>query len=136
MQQKQKQQKNRGGRPPKAPEDRKTVQMKIWVTPAEAEAIKKKTKAAGFKHAGQFMARAVHNAVHGSTPAINFNPVDMRNLAGIGNNINQIAKHLNEHGEYYREMHDDVRYVGALIKQLGTDLYRALGKKPKKRATK
>lgn len=132
----QKKQPNRGGRPPKAPEDRKTVQLKVWVTEAEAAAIKQKVKAEGFKHTGQFLSRAIRDAVNGTRPVIQLNPVDMRNLAGVGNNLNQIAKHLNQRGEYYKEMHEDVIYVRELIKKLGNDLYQALGKNKKKGASK
>ena len=131
----QKKQSNRGGRPPKAPEDRKTVQLKVWVTEAEAAAIKQKAEAEGFKHAGQFMSRAIRDAVHGAAPSINFKPVDLRNLAGIGNNINQIAKHLHSGGEYQKAMHEDVVYAGKLVKKLGQELYRQLAKH-KGRATK
>jgi len=129
MQPKQKEQKKkaiRGGRPPKAPQDRKTVQLKVWVTPADAAAIKKKAKAEGFKHAGTFMSKAIRDAVQGTTPTIKLNPVDMRNLQGIGSNINQIAKHLHSGGEYYQEMHEDVVYAGGLVKKLGIELYRLL----------
>lgn len=103
--------------------------MKIWVTPAEAEAIKHKAKAEGFKHAGQFMSRAIQDAVKGSNQiVINFSPVDMRNLSGVGNSLNQIAKHLNSGGGYLPEMHEDVLYTGKLVKEMGTELYYQLGR--------
>ena len=129
MQQEQKQkkkQKSRGGRPPKALEKRKTVRMRIWVTPSEATAIKQKAEAEGFKHVGQFMAKAVSGSVHGTAPAIKFTPVDMRNLEEIGKNLNQIAKHLHSGHEYDSEMQENVLYVGKLVKKLGQELYRQL----------
>lgn len=126
MQQMQKKKKKRGGRPPKAPEKRKTVQMKIWVTPSEAAAIKQKAEAEGFKHVGQFMAKAVSGSVHGTAPVIKFTPVDMRNLATLSKNLNEIAKHLHSGDEYGPEMQENVLYVGKLVKKLGQELYRQL----------
>ena len=121
-------QENPVGRPPKAPEDRKTVQLKIWVTPAEATAIKQKAREEGFKHSGPFMSKSIRDAVHGATPIIKLDPVDMRNMSGIGNNLNQIAKHLNGGGGYHPEMHEDVLYASGLVKKLGQDLYRLIAK--------
>lgn len=122
MQQMQKKKKKRGGRPPKAPEKRKTVQMKVWVTPSEAAAIKQKAEAEGFKHVGQFMAKAVSGSVHGTAPVIKFTPVDMRNLATLSKNLNEIAKQLHNGDDYDPEMQENVLYVGRLVRKLGQEL--------------
>jgi len=122
MQQEKKKGKKQGGRPPKAPEKRKTVQLKIWVTPSDAVAIKQKAEAAGFKHSGQFMAKAILERVNGTTPAINFKPVDMRNLASLANSLNKIAKQLHNGDDYDPEMQENVLYVGRLVRKLGQEL--------------
>jgi hypothetical protein len=99
---------NPGGRPPKAPEDRKTTQLKIWVTPAQAADIRQKAKSHGFKYAGQYMSKTICESVGGTTRIIRLDPRDMSNLGRIGNNLNQIAKHLNCGGNFDKEM---LRYV-------------------------
>jgi hypothetical protein len=104
----QKKQENPGGRPPKAPEDRKTVQLKIWVTPAQAAEIRQKAESQGFKYAGQYMSKTIRDGVRGTTRIIRLDPRDMANLGRIGNNLNQIAKHLNCGGNFNKEM---LRYV-------------------------
>jgi hypothetical protein len=100
----QKNQENPGGRPPKAPEDRKTVQLKIWVTPAQAAEIRQKAELEGFKYPGQYMSKTICDGVRGTTRIIRLAPHDMGNLGRIGNNLNQIAKHLNNGGNFDQEM--------------------------------
>jgi hypothetical protein len=102
--------------------------MKVWVTSAEAAAIRQKAKSDGFKYAGQFMAKAIRESVNGTTPLIQLNPVDMGNLARVGKSLNHIAKHVNSGGEYYKEMHEDVIYTGRLVKKLGQELFRLMRK--------
>lgn len=95
---------HQGGRPPKASVDRKTVQLKIWVTPREAEEIKEKAKSEGFKYTGQFISRVVNERVFGQPVIVQFSPQDMYTLSQLANNLNQIAKHLNSGGRIWSEM--------------------------------
>lgn len=116
--------KNKGGRPIKAPEDRKTVQLKIWVTPAEAAEIKQKAKAEGFKRCGRYMAKLVVEGVQGTAPIIKLNPADIRALAQVGNNLNQIAKHLNSGGEFHKDMLQQVLGARNTTKNLWQEIVR------------
>lgn len=126
--------KNRGGRPTKAPEDRKKVQLKIWVTPADAAAIKKKAESEGFKYSGQFMSRAIREAVNGTAPIIKLNPAAMRALGQVGNNLNQIAKHLNSGGEFHKDMLQHVLSARETTKYLWQEIVQLKIKKSKQAA--
>lgn len=115
---------NQGGRPPKAPVDRKSIQLKIWVTPLEAEEIKGKAKSEGFKYTGQFISRVIKERVFGRHVIVQFSPQDMYTLSQLANNLNQIAKHLNSGGGVCSEM------IGIVIdaKNITVDFQRQLNK--------
>ncbi len=116
--------KDLGGRPRKAPEDRKTIQLKIWVTPAEAAEIKQKAKAEGFKRAGRYMAKLVLDGVRGTAPVIHLNPRDMRQISQVGNNLNHIARHLKSGCEFDQEMLQHVLSARNTTKNLWQEITR------------
>lgn len=135
MQQNTKEQKkrpNRGGRPPKRPEDRKTVQLKIWVTEGEAKQLKQAAKDFGFKNISPMLGHLVRKRLSAN---LAITPGDMMNIHKLAKN-SQIMRELAAEGEPYNEQwHRQAVQSEKECKRLAQLLNQALNNN-KKRARK
>lgn len=128
MQQTEKQKKNRGGRPPKRPEDRKTVQLKIWVTPGEAQYMKQSAKDSNFKSLSQMLSYLLRKRLSAN---LAITPGDMMNIEKLARN-SKVMRELAAEGERYNETwHKQAIQTEKECKRLCQLLNQALNNKKK-----
>lgn len=112
--------KNRGGRPPKAPENRKTVVIKLRFTPSQAESIKRQAVEKGFKFASSYLCRALSD--RSAQAAIT--PGDSMTMSKFARNSEAILAHLEAGGDYPIELVEHAR----LTAQVAGDMNKKMNK--------
>lgn len=131
--QKQKKQPNRGGRPPKRPEDRKTVQLKVWVTEGEAKYLKQAAKEYGFANISPMLGHLFRRRLSAN---LAITPGDMMNVQKLAKN-SQVMREMSAEGEPYNETwHKQAIQTEKECKRLYQLLNQALNNNKKKGAAK
>ena len=86
---------------------KRNIEIKVRLSRKEAEALQKRVKKSGLSREGY-----IRHLISGSVPR-DAPPADyfsmMRELHGIGNNLNQISKRLNVHGQMYETEIEEVQ---------------------------
>ena len=90
------------------PKRNRTEQIKFWATPEEKELILKKMELYGTGNMGAYLRKM---AIDGYVIKLELPDLkEMIRLLGIANNnINQIARYLNEYGAPYHALSGEVR---------------------------
>ena len=89
--------KNKGGRPKVNPADKKSIAITIRLTPVEYARIRARVNAANFSSVTEFITySALNNLIvqHFLRSDVEF----VKNIAKMGNNLNQIARQANTFG--------------------------------------
>ena len=120
-----KQVKNRGGRPPKAPENRKTVVIKLRFTPAQAESIKQQAVDKGFKFAATFLCKALSN--RNAQGAIT--PGDLMTISKLARNSDIAVAHLEAGDDYPREWVDQAKLTAKIVGEFSQRLNKLMASK-------
>ena len=86
----------------------RTIHYSFKATPEEAEIIRKKMKLHGVKNQSEYI-RAM--ALNGYVLNLDLPELHeaVRLMGSMSNNINQIARRMNEHGTIYETEMDDIR---------------------------
>lgn len=84
--------KRRGGRPKLTPDERRSIQIKVGLTPAQYEKISERAESAGLSDV-ELIRRLAINQQFNTIPAINRTALIELNKIGV--NLNQIAKVAN-----------------------------------------
>lgn len=88
--------KNKGGRPPKKESDLRNNRVKVGFTDLEYDSVQYKAQQVGKQNSNYIHDAALNARVHSH---INDEQVELvRNVAKMGNNLNQIAKKANQSG--------------------------------------
>jgi len=114
--------KNRGGRPPKAPENRKTVVIKLRFTPAQAESIKRQAVEQRFKFASVFLSRVLSNK-NGQTA---ITPGDLMTISKLARNSDIAVAHLEAGDDYPREWVDQAKLTAKIVGEFSQRLNQLL----------
>ncbi len=90
----------RAGRPPKAPAERRTHMLSVYVNAGELAALERRTAAAGIREVGAYVRVAVmaQRPPRAVVPEVNRGA--WGELARTTANVNQIAAHLNGGGRF------------------------------------
>ncbi|SOB75318.1 hypothetical protein SAMN04488490_0886 [Marinobacter sp. LV10R510-11A] len=120
-----KQVKNRGGRPPKAPEDRKTVVIRLRFTPAQAEGIKQQATDKGFKFTSRYLCRVLSNR----NAQTSITPGDLMTVSKLARNSNAIVAHLAAGESYPREWVDQAKMTAKIVNELNQKVNKLLATK-------
>jgi hypothetical protein len=124
--------KSRGGRPPKKAADRKTVEVKVYLTPKQKTQLQQRQKKAGYRHLAAYMSDAALNGQTAPEAAISLPPEITSELGIIGKNINQLAKHKNSGGDWHpsfnEELADTRRVVWKLYQYIVESRRKSAGK--------
>lgn len=115
--------KNKGGRPKKDDLNKKSIAITIRFTPGEFGRVLTRTELANFKSSTSFI---VHSALH-NTIEQHFLHSDvefLKDLAAMGNNLNQIARHANTYG--FPGVADDARELIGKIAEVVQTISRRL----------
>jgi hypothetical protein len=117
-----KQVKNRGGRPPKSPEDRKTVVIKLRFTPAQAANIKRQAVDQGFKYASIFLSRVIRYK-NGQTA---ITPGDLMTISKLARNSDIVVERLEAGEDYPQEWVDQAKLTAKIVGELSRNLNKSM----------
>lgn len=103
-----------------------TVHFSFDTTPEQAAIIQQKMKNAGFKNKSGFFRAMVLNGYLLRLDLPELREVS-RQMSILSNNVNQIAKRMNEHGSIYETEIDEIMEKQEEIIQLIRQVYERLG---------
>lgn len=83
-------------RPKKDPTEKKTLRHPVAMTVAQKTLLDKKAQLAGMDLSPYLLACGLNRKIN--PPIQHFDRLSLAQLAGIGNNLNQLAKHANSAG--------------------------------------
>lgn len=106
-------------RPRLSDEERRTLQVTLWVNPVERRAIEERASAAGLSIPAYIRRRAVSDHLPIARP-LRLGAAEYREVRQIGVNLNQIARALNQGA-------DAPARTPRLLERLGVILERLLG---------
>ncbi|WP_300496442.1 plasmid mobilization relaxosome protein MobC [Marinobacter sp.] len=119
------------GRPPKDPDDLKSVTIKLRLTPSEAAEIRDRASLSGYKQVAPFIVRTFMSKGEGVT--IYLNPCDLFMLGHLANNINQIAKKVNSDCCIEKAWVDEILHAQMIIQSFYLDLNSLLAEREVRR---
>ncbi len=110
--------KRRGGRPRLSPDERRSIQIKVGLTPSQYAKIEERADSAGLSDVELIRRLAINQEFH-TVPAINRSA--LIELNKIGGNINQIAKVANSTG--HLDNLEELENINAQIRIIANKLY-------------
>ncbi len=121
--------KNRGGRPPKAPEDKKSIIVKIYLTTKQRDQLVKRQEKVGFKHLAPFLLELAINGQTLQEVALRLDPDSLREINAIGRNLNQMSKHRNSGGDWHPSFNEEVMEAQQILGRIFQVLMRSKKKR-------
>lgn len=110
--------KRRGGRPRLSPDERRSIQIKVGLTPSQYVKIEERAESAGLSDVELIRRLAISQQFH-TVPAINRSALIELNKIGI--NLNQIAKAVNSRADVnFEQALESIKYD---IKEIAQKLY-------------
>ena len=104
---------------------KRNVHIQFWLDKKEAEAFQKKVKKSGLSREA-YLRHLVNGLEPQDAPPPDYYAM-MRELHGIGNNLNQIARSLNEYGTPYNALSVEVRAAISDLAALKFEVLRKVG---------
>lgn len=110
--------KRRGGRPRLSPDERRSIQIKVGLTPSQYVKIEERAESAGLSDV-ELIRRLAISQQFNTVPAINRSALIELNKIGI--NLNQIAKAVNSGADVnFEKALESIKYD---IKEIAQKLY-------------
>ena len=104
---------------------KRNVHIQFWLDKKETEAFQKKVKKSGLSREA-YLRHLVNGLEPQDAPPPDYYAM-MRELHGIGNNLNQIARSLNEYGTPYNALSVEVRAAISDLAALKFEVLRKVG---------